>query len=570
MALSKTVDKNLGTVLEQSGLISPEEWQSVLTLHEASSKDISQLLVEEKLVTDQELAMIAGLQHNVPCIDLKQRKIDSRALQLIPESMARQYNVIPIEVIDDVLLVAMEDPWNIRAVEDMSAQARMTIRQVECVPADIRKFIELNYKVSGEVEKEISHISENSLKQSSLKQKSEEDRISAEMIAQTPIVRAVDLIIGQAVKDRTSDIHVVAEEDRVRIRYRIDGILHDAMSLPLNVHLPLISRLKILAGMNIADRRRPQDGQFSLEVEGKAVDIRVATSDTVHGEMVVMRVLDKSFALLSMTELGFLPDALQRYRRMLNFPFGMILLSGPTGSGKTTTLYASMNQLNHDERNVMTIEDPVEYRFDGINQVQVNPSAGMTFADGLRALMRLDPDVILVGEIRDRETAEIAVQASLTGHLVLSSIHANDTVGAVFRLLDLGIEPFLISSSLVGVVAQRMLRRVCGQCRKQQTAPPEEQVIYEREMGEKRREFSYGQGCNSCANTGYRGRCGVYEILEMSEETRRMVLGNANAAEIRDRAIQEGMVPMWRDGMLKVKHGITTPYELLRNVYSIG
>jgi type II secretory ATPase GspE/PulE/Tfp pilus assembly ATPase PilB-like protein len=290
----------------------------------------------------------------------------------------------------------------------------------------------------------------------------------------------------------------------------------------------------------------------------------------VHGEMVVMRILDKSFALLDLTELGFLPDALQRYRHMLNSPFGIILLSGPTGSGKTTTLYSSVNQLNHDERNVMTIEDPVEYRFNNINQIQVNASAGVTFANGLRAIMRLDPDVILVGEIRDHDTAAIAIQASLTGHLVLSSIHANDSVGAIFRLLDLGIEPFLISSSVIGIVAQRMVRRVCAHCRKRNAASPEEQAIYEKETGEKRNEFFYGQGCNYCANTGYLGRCGVFEIFVMSEKTRHMVLTDASAEAIRHRAIQEGMVTMWRDSMLKVKQGVTTPYELLRNVYSLA
>lgn len=570
MALSRTVERNLGTLLKQSGLITPEQWLTVLAAHEDTEKGISQILVEKGLVTDQELAMIAGLQHNVPCVDLKQRKIDPQAVQLIPETMARQYNAIPLEMDGDVLVVAMEDPWNIRAVEDLAAQARMTIKQVEAIPADIRKFIDLNYKVSREVEREISHISDTSPRESSLRKKTREDRISADVIAQTPIVRAIDLIIEQAVKDRSSDIHIVAEEDKVRIRYRIDGILHDTMSLPPSVHLPLISRLKILAGMNIADRRRPQDGQFSIETGGKTVDIRVATSDTVHGEMVVMRILDKSFALLGLTDLGFLPDALEKYRRMLNSPFGMILLSGPTGSGKTTTLYASVNQLDRSERNIMTIEDPVEYRFDGINQIQVNPSAGMTFASGLRALMRLDPDVILVGEIRDRETAEIAIQAALTGHLVLSSIHANDTVGTIFRLLDLGIEPFLISSSVIGIVAQRMVRRVCVHCRKPTAVSSEERLIYEKETGEKRAEFLYGHGCNSCANTGYRGRCGVYEILEMNEGTRRLVLSNASATEIRDRAIKDGMVPMWRDGMLKVRQGVTTPHEILRNVYSIG
>jgi general secretion pathway protein E len=274
--------------------------------------------------------------------------------------------------------------------------------------------------------------------------------------------------------------------------------------------------------------------------------------------------------MIGLEELGFLPDTLKKYRQMLGSPFGMILLSGPTGSGKTTSLYASVNQLNYDERNIMTIEEPVEYHFNNINQIQVNPQAGITFATGLRALMRLDPNVILVGEIRDRETAQIAVQAALTGHLVLSSIHANDAVGVLFRLLDLGIEPFLISSALIGVVAQRMVRRVCSQCRRPKPASEEERLIYEREMKEKRSEFFYGKGCDICARTGYHGRCGVFELMVMSEELRRLLITNAAAGTIREEAIKEGMVPMWRDGMLKVKQGITTPYELLRNVYSLA
>ena len=565
MAAKKTVDKNLGALLEQDGLISSEDWQNVLTIHEESNRDIGQVLQEAGLITPQELGIIAGLQHNVPFIDLREQKIEPQALRLIPGSMAREFSAIPIAVVDDTLVMAMEDPWDIRAIEALSARAGMTRRQVESTPADIHEFIDLHYKASGEIEQQISHIS-----QSSSKPQSEKERIASDLTAETPLARAVDMIVGQAVKDHASDVHIEAQEDRLRIRYRIDGILHDATALPLSVHPSLISRLKILAGINIADRRRPQDGQFSLEVEGKRIDIRAATTDTVNGEMIVLRILDKTFALLDLTELGFTPDTLQKYRRMLNSPFGMILLCGPTGSGKTTTLYSSINQLNHDERNIMTIEDPVEYRFNNINQISVNEAAGLTFASGLKALMRLDPDVILVGEIRDRETAMIAVQAALTGHLVLSSIHANDTVGALFRLLDLGIEPFLISSSLVGVVAQRMVRRVCTHCKKPNVASEEEQLIYEREMGERRKEFFYGRGCSSCANTGYRGRCGVYEILEMSEELRRMLLNNANAGAIRATAIEEGMVTMWRNSMIKVKQGITTPYELLRNVYSIS
>ena len=325
-----------------------------------------------------------------------------------------------------------------------------------------------------------------------------------------------------------------------------------------------------MAGMNIAERRRPQDGQFSIRVEEKEVDFRVATSDSAHGEMVVLRVLDKSLSLLALTELGFLPEALERYSQMLRTPFGMILVGGPTGSGKTTTLYASVNQLDRGERNIVTIEDPIEYHFEGVNQIQVNPRADITFAGGLRAIMRLDPDVILVGEIRDDDTARMATQAALTGHLVLSSIHANDALGVLFRLLDLGVEPFLISSALVGAVSQRMVRRVCPHCRSLSEVPPDERQVYELELGERPEKLYYGAGCNSCANTGYLGRTGVFEVLMLSEELRRMLLRGASAGEMKAQAISEGMAPMRRSAMLKVQQGITTPYEVIRNIFTIA
>ena len=563
MAIITTIDGGLGALLIQAGLITPEQLQNTLELQKKEGGEFGQILVEQGLITAQELASITGLQWNIPFIDVTQQKAHPEALQLVPEPMARKYNVIPLRIADGALIVAMEQPWNIETINDLTTQAKMAIKPVLAVASDIQESINLNYKVSGELEEQISHITDTSARPKV------EERIAADAIAQAPIVRTVSLIVRQAVKDRASDIHIEPQNNRLRIRYRIDGILHDAMSLPVSIHLPLVSRLKIMAGMNIADRRRPQDGQFSLKVEDREVDIRVASSDTTQGETIVLRILDKSFALFELTQLGFLPGALEKYRLMLNSPFGMILLSGPTGSGKTTTLYASVNQLNHDERNIMTIEDPVEYRFNNITQIQVHPRAGITFAGGLRALMRLDPDVILVGEIRDTETARTAVQSALTGHLVLSSIHANSAVGVLFRLIDLGIEPFLISSALIGVVAQRMVRRVCLHCRKLTAVPEEEQLIYEREMNEKRTEFYYGEGCNLCANTGYSGRCAVLELTVMSEELRHLLATNAGADAIRNEALKEGMVPMWHDGMLKVKQGVTTPYELLRNAYSI-
>jgi len=355
----------------------------------------------------------------------------------------------------------------------------------------------------------------------------------------------------------------------LRIRYRIDGVLHDTLNLPINIHPALTSRIKIMSDMNIADHIRPQDGQFTIEASGRPIDVRVATCPTVHGEGTVLRLLDKSLAAHALAELGFLPETLEKYQQMLRVPFGMIVASGPTGSGKTTTLYASVNQLDKISRKIITIEDPVEYRFPNINQIQVNPKAGLTFATGLRSILRLDPDIILVGEIRDAETARIAVQSALTGHLVLSSLHANDAVGVIYRLLDLGIEPFLVASALIGTVAQRMVRRVCTDCVHYVKVSKLEQVAYEKEIGENREEFLYGSGCEPCAYSGYRGRVGMFEVLHMSDELRMMVLRNASNVEFREQAIKEGMVPLIRDGMLKVKEGITTPSEVLRNAYTM-
>jgi len=499
-----------------------------------------------------------------PAIDLKSYHIEPNVIRLIPEEMARKHSVIPLRVEDGALVLAMSDVRNIYAIEDVRARTSMRIRPVAAPRLDILAAINQHYRSMGEIEREIERIEAVRESQSDVVVK---QRVSSDLIAQAPVVRALDLIIAQAVRDEASDIHIEPQDDRLRVRYRIDGILHDVMSLPLGVHAPLLSRIKVLANLNIAERRRPQDGQFSIETEGKEVDIRVATSDTVRGEMAVLRILDKAMSVLSLSDLGFLPECQETYERVLRSPYGMILMSGPTGSGKTTTLYASINQLDRDERKVITIEDPVEYRFEDICQMQVNLRAGITFAKGLRASMRLDPDVILVGEIRDQETADTAVQAALTGHLVLSSVHASDSVSSIFRLMDLGIEPFLISSAVVAVVGQRLVRRVCAHCKKLTRVSEEERVAYRREMGEDREEFMCGEGCNLCAQTGYKGRMGVYEVLVMSESIRRLLLSGASADDIRQQAVREGMVVMHKDGMIKAKLGLTTPHEVVRNVF---
>ena len=483
----------------------------------------------------------------------------TEALQLIPEVIARRYNAIPLTISGRTMEVAIADPTNIFALEALAAQSRMRIRPVAATAQEIRDAIDFNYKGFSEIEKQVSRIS--------IPEGETDEKLAIKAATDTPLVQSLNLIIDEAVKARASDIHIEPEEDRVRIRYRIDGTLHDTMSLPPNIYRALISRIKILSQLNIADHFRPQDGQFSTESKGRPIDIRVATAPTVCGERATLRLLDKSLAALGLAELGMLPDTLAAYESMLKVPYGMILISGPTGAGKTTTLYASINSLDTQERNVITVEDPAEYRFKDINQIQVNPLAGITFASGLRAILRHDPDVVLVGEIRDAETANIAVQAALTGHLMLSSIHANDVAGVLSRLLDLKIEPFLIASAVIGVVAQRMVRRICPDCRRLIEAPAVEQMAYEKEMGEKQIEFFYGTGCKSCAYTGYLGRTGIFEILRVSEKIGMMVVNRASSGEIRAQAFKEGMMPMGRDGMRKVKEGVTTPAEVLRSAY---
>jgi len=482
------------------------------------------------------------------------------ALQLIPEVMARRYSAIPLAISGNTLEVAMSDPTDIFALEAFSALSRMRIKPV-AAPADVvREAIDFNYKGYGEIEKQLSRVN--------VPDEAAIQSLAFNTDTDAPLAQALNLIIEEAVKARSSDIHIEPEEDRLRVRYRIDGTLQDLMSLPLNIHLALVSRIKILADLNIADRHRAQDGQFSVKAKGREIDIRVATSPTVTGEMAVLRLLDKSVAALGMAELGMLPDSQAKFEALLKVPYGMILTSGPTGAGKTTTLYAAINSLDCLGRNIITIEDPAEYRFKDINQIQVNPQAGITFASGLRSILRLDPDVIMVGEIRDAETANIAVQAALTGHLMLSSVHSSDSAGVLSRLIDLRVEPFLIASAVLGVIGQRMVRRVCSDCSHPIEAPLVEQMAYEREMGEKRTEFVYGTGCKSCAYTGYIGRVGIFEILAMSDAIRTMVTSRVISSEIRAQAIKEGMVTMMKDGMRKVKEGVTTPSEVLRNAYS--
>ncbi|MBC8248898.1 MAG: Flp pilus assembly complex ATPase component TadA [Anaerolineales bacterium] len=490
-----------------------------------------------------------GARVGPPLIDLKKYRAQPEALRLIPEETARKYNVIPLRIEGDSLVVAMSQPENLYTIDEIQARTRMQVRPLRAALMDVQGAINLHYRALSEVENEI-------------------ELLASDDLARIPAARILDLLIDGAVKDGASDIHIEPQQDGLRIRYRIDGRLHDRLSLPMNVHTPLLARLKILAKMDTTERRRPQDGQFTVSIDGgRDVNVRAATVNTPRGEVAVLRVLDKSISVMELPELGFLSDSLEAYQKLLQSPSGMILVSGPTGSGKTTTLYASIKQLNTEERNIVTIEDPIEYQFDNVKQIQVNPQIDLTFASGLRVIYRLDPDAILVGEVRDAETAKAVAQAALSGSLVLSSVHTNSATGALFRLIDLGVAPFLVSSAVTGIINQRLVRRVCPHCSSLREAPEEERLVYEEEMGEARTQFYYGAGCKFCAHTGYLGRSGVFEMLVVSGEIKRMLIGGASGKEIKDQAVKEGMATLQHAGMQKVKEGLTTLHEVLRNVF---
>lgn len=551
----------LGESLVKMQIITEEQLREALKLQNESGGKLTEVLLNRNMVQTEELASILSIIWKVPLIDLKTHAIQPEALDLVPEELARKYSLIPLNIIGDSLLVVMADPDDYIAISDIFAKTSMTVEVAFANAPDIQRAIDIYYRSNEEIQEKIEKAAPSTRKDKGLHN---------EYDVETPITESLDLIIEQAVRDRASDIHLEPQGNRLRVRYRIDGILYDMNSLPIDVHTELASRIKILAEMDVTRSRQPQDGQFSLNTGERTIDIRVATTDTVHGERITLRLLDKSLSLFTLPELGMLPETLVRYRSLLKYPFGMILAGGPTGSGKTTTLYTSINELDHDRYNTMTIEDPVEYQFDNISQCQVDTRTGVTFASGLRAMLRQDPDVILVGEIRDRDTAITAVQAALTGHLVFSSVHANDAASMLSRLIDLQIESAMVSSTLIALVAQRMVRRICTNCRVAGTPSPHEQNIFRKEMSQELTTTYTGTGCHLCAGTGYQGRTGIFELLIASSELKKMLINNAGIDELKEQAVREGMLTMKQDGMVKIREGITTFDEVMNSVFTIG
>ncbi|MCU1392484.1 MAG: pilus biosynthesis protein PilB [Ilumatobacteraceae bacterium] len=553
----------LGDVLLSEQALSPEQLAAALNLQMESGRQLGAILVDQGLVDSRSLTRALATQLGLPTVDLRREKPTDDALAVVPEAVAREFNIVPLRLIDGVLDAAISDGSS-AAVRNALASLRVNSVNVYLAPpSDVTMALNTHYRVLTVGDDSVKDLWASASHQAQI----EVDAIVSGAGGDAPIIRLVDKIVTQGLRDRASDIHVEPTAGRVRIRYRIDGALREVLDLPASTGPELVSRIKIMAEMDIVERRRPQDGQFTMVIDGTGVDIRVATGATIWGETAVLRLLDKSRSMKQLSELGMPAASHDRYLSIVHKPYGMILCSGPTGSGKTTTLYATLAEISRTDLNVMTIEDPVEYVFPAVNQMQINLQADVTFAGGLKSILRQDPDVILVGEIRDEETARIAVQSALTGHMVMSSLHATDASSALYRLLDMGIEPFLVSSSIVGVVGQRLVRQICPSCTMPYDPSPADLRAYERLGGLPKEKFFRGTGCNYCSDTGYRDRVGVYEVLEVTDEIRQLIVDRATPHAVREVAKQQGMRTMGTEAMTMVANDITTIDEVIRTVY---
>jgi type IV pilus assembly protein PilB len=556
----------LGEMLVAANLATNEQVVSALSAMGSSGRSLGSQLIADGAISERDLAETLAVQQGLAVVDLRQIIPDPAAAALMTEAMARSLGAIPLSADQDTVVIAVADPSPaiMKSLQEVIGRP-LTVNVA--TQSDITMAIGNSFRaltsINSQVEAFQTRDSQN---------KAVENAPAPAVVSENaPVVQVVQLMLTQGLRDRASDIHIEPQGDRIRVRYRIDGALHEVLDLPGSMGPAIVSRIKIMAGMNIVERRRPQDGQISLELEGRALDVRVATTSVVSGEKVVMRLLDKSRPIFRLAELGMAPDVAERYRDLLHSPYGMVICSGPTGSGKTTTLYGSLSEINTPERNIMTIEDPVEYTISSINQIQINVQAGVTFAGGLKSILRQDPDVILVGEIRDAETARIAVQSALTGHFVLSSLHATDSVAALHRLLDMGIESFLVASSITAVMSQRLLRRVCDNCKENYDLPPQE-ISLLHSMGGNVPEsgFVRGAGCNFCSQTGYLERIGVYEMMPVSDGIRELILDRASHDDVRKLARSEGMRTLREESMSLVEAGVTNLAEVLRTIYVVG
>jgi type IV pilus assembly protein PilB len=555
----------LGEILVAKHLLTREKLDDALLKQRVSGKRLGTLLVELGALDERDLAEALGEHFGVAVIDLRRRAPDPDAVQRVAETAARSLRALPLDVVEGVLQVAVADPSD-KLQDELRAATGMEVALVVASATDIRRATDRAYRALADIGQQVDAFEATA----STRRGKSVFGGAASVDEKAPVVQVVTMILAQAQRDRASDVHIEPMDDLVRVRFRIDGVLHDVVTLPATMGGAVTSRLKVLAGMNIVERRRAQDGQFTANVEGRDIDVRVASTGTVAGEKVVLRLLDKSVSSFRLSELGMTAETYQVYSSMVRSPFGMVICAGPTGSGKTTSLYATMAELNGTERNIMTIEDPVEYVVPSINQIQINAQAGIDFAGGLRAILRQDPDIILVGEIRDGETARIAAQAALTGHFVLSSLHATDSTAALLRFLDLDIEPYVVASAVAGVLSQRLLRRTCDHCRRTYE-PTIDELEYFAQAGGHPPDggFSHGEGCTFCSGSGYHDRVGVYELLRMTPAMRALIGTSPTYEAIRDLAAAEGTRSLRQEGIQLVESCVTTIAEVVRGIYVV-
>jgi type IV pilus assembly protein PilB len=556
----------IGEMLVRDGAITREQLERALTEAKAQGTRLGYALVKLGYIGEPDLALALARQHRVPAVDLDRAKLDPKLLRLIPSDVAMKHLVVPLRRIGRTLTVAMSDPGDIGAIDDLKFITRFEIEPVIAGEFTLRKVVEREYDVADERMQDLLKQFDQDSDIEVLEEEEEELTVGAlqAQVEDAPVVKLINGVLHDAVARGASDIHFECYEKEVRVRYRMDGVLQEIMRPPPKMKAALISRFKILSDLNIAERRLPQDGRIKLRVGKRVIDFRVSTLPTLFGEKIVLRILDKGNLALDLETFGMEPKAQTDFMRAILNPYGMVLVTGPTGSGKTTTLYSALSKINTPEVNILTAEDPVEYNLHGINQVQVRSEIGMTFAAALRAFLRQDPNIIMVGEIRDIETGSIAIKAALTGHLVLSTLHTNDAPSTITRMVDMGIEPFNVASAVNLITAQRLVRRICSHCKEAVTYPDE--YIQAAHLAPEDADITFyrGRGCDECSGSGYRGRQGLYEVMAMSPTLRRMILQGASTADLRDQAISEGMLTLRMDGMLKIRRGITTLEEVVK------
>ncbi|MBN3032596.1 MAG: Flp pilus assembly complex ATPase component TadA [Candidatus Saganbacteria bacterium] len=543
--------KSLRDCLVSSGLLNEAQVKEAIEEGRRTGETLIKSLLHKGLINEETLITFLEKEMEIPRVDLSSYLVDQKTIELVPIQIARKYKLIPLFKVGDVLTIAIVDPFDVLALDEVRNKSKCDVEPMVATSKEIDTAITQYYGVSGSVEALIKDVG------------AAKAAPAAALTDDAPVIKLVNLLIVRAIAEGASDVHIEPTEKHIRVRYRIDGMMRDVSTAPLYLLPSLITRVKVMGKMDIAESRLPQDGRFELKAEGKSIDVRVSVYPIIYGESIVMRLLDKSNVMITLEQLGLGDEVMRAFIEVIKRPFGIVLVTGPTGSGKTTTLYSTLNRIVTPEKNIMTIEDPVEYELPGVRQAQVNVKAGLEFANALRSMLRQDPDVLLVGEVRDEDTARVAIQSALTGHLVFSTLHTNDAAGSLGRLVNMGVEPFLIASAMAASVAQRLLRAICPKCKEPFEPPPE--VLQKLGLSPNERvQFFHGKGCKNCRNTGYRGRTAIFEILVVDLKIQELILRRASTTELKQAAVAGGMKTMRDDGLRKAKEGLTTIDEVFR------